>query len=242
MTKLTDFQLLILSKASQRADRGAAIPSNAKGGSTPKAVGDLLADGLLEELRAKDTLPVWRSSADNLPMALRITPRGLKAIRVEDTISQAGPSNTLGAKVVLRRGRAKSVASKTKVSSRSPRPSKLPAAGARNAGSRRALAKATRPKPKPAQALAATTASTKRKPNPTGRLAVTKQDAILVLLRRPKGATIADLMKTTNWQAHSVRGFLAGTVRKKLGLKLASDKLAGERTYHITGGRPSRKA
>ena len=242
MTKLTDIQLLILSKASQRADRGAAIPSSAKGGPTPKAVSDLLADGLLEELRAKDTLPVWRSGADNLPMALRITPRGLKTIRVEDTISHAGPSNTLDTKVVPGRGSAKSVAGKTNISSRSPKPSKLPAAGARNAGSRRALANATRPKPKPAKAFAATTASTKRRSSSTGRESVSKQDAVLVMLRRPKGATIADLMKTTNWQAHSVRGFLAGTVRKKLGLKLASDKLADERTYHITGGRPSRKA
>ncbi|MEP7367202.1 MAG: DUF3489 domain-containing protein [Acidobacteriota bacterium] len=58
---------------------------------------------------------------------------------------------------------------------------------------------------------------------------------MLVLLQRPGGATLAELMKTTGWQAHSVRGFLSGTIGKKMGLKLSSAKNeAGERVYSIT--------
>ena len=57
---------------------------------------------------------------------------------------------------------------------------------------------------------------------------------VLDLLKRPDGATLAELMKATGWQAHSVRGFLSGTVGKKLGLTVTSSKAEeGERTYSV---------
>lgn len=61
-----------------------------------------------------------------------------------------------------------------------------------------------------------------------------KCDQVLQLLRRNKGASLADLQEATGWQAHSVRGFLSGTVKKRMGLSLSSDKLEhGERRYFI---------
>ena len=62
----------------------------------------------------------------------------------------------------------------------------------------------------------------------------TKQQTCLDLLGRRKGATIEDLEQATGWQQHSVRGFLAGAVKKKLGLTLISEKPdAGPRRYRI---------
>ena len=58
-----------------------------------------------------------------------------------------------------------------------------------------------------------------------------KQDAVIALLSRPDGATIAAMMEATGWQAHSVLGFLAGVVRRKLALTLRSAKTDGERVY-----------
>jgi hypothetical protein len=61
-----------------------------------------------------------------------------------------------------------------------------------------------------------------------------KTAKVLDLLKRPNGATLGELMKATGWQAHSVRGFLSGTVGKKLGLAVASVKDdAGERRYSL---------
>ena len=62
-----------------------------------------------------------------------------------------------------------------------------------------------------------------------------KQARVIEMLQSPPGMTIAAMMKETGWQQHSVRGFLAGVVRKKLKLKLNSKKIDGTRVYRVDG-------
>jgi len=63
---------------------------------------------------------------------------------------------------------------------------------------------------------------------------ITKHAQLVKLLSRPEGASVEDMMQVTAWQQHSVRGFLAGTVKKKMGLALTSAKAEGDvRRYRI---------
>ena len=63
--------------------------------------------------------------------------------------------------------------------------------------------------------------------------ATTKSERITMLLRRAKGASIDEIVGATGWQHHSIRGFISGTIVKRKGLTITSDKTDGERRYRI---------
>jgi hypothetical protein len=106
----------------------------------------------------------------------------------------------------------------------------------------------TKPKSKPKAAtrsIARKTAKAARPSRPplgsskSPARSATKHNQIIAMLRTSAGATIASLVTATDWQQHSVRGFLAGVVRKKLKLNLVSEKTDKGRVYRIRAGKPS---
>jgi hypothetical protein len=109
----------------------------------------------------------------------------------------------------------------------------------------------TKPKSKP-KAASRSIARRTAKPAPRKRSAAasprpaagsdTKHARIIAMLRKPAGTTIAAIMTVTDWQQHSVRGFLAGVVRKKLGLNLVSEQTDKGRVYRIKDGKAASMA
>lgn len=90
----------------------------------------------------------------------------------------------------------------------------------------------------PKSSKAKTKTSRKRKvqtkPKTPGTRANSKQAQLIEMLQRPDGATIDEIVKKFDWQAHTVRGAIAGALKKKLGLNVQSEKVEGRgRVYRI---------
>ncbi len=208
MPKLTDTQLIILSTAGQR-DGGAALP-------LPKSLklqGGAVSH-VLKSLLKKGLLDEQPATHD--AVAWRESKDGQ---RLTLAITDSGRQSI---------GVAADEQSE-------PQPAPIPAPttkrtrdhGRSAAGPKRSTKSKSKSKPKPKATVSRSSARSG-----------TKQALLVDLLRRKEGATIAEIMKATGWQPHSVRGAISGNLKKKLGLAVVSDKVAGRgRVYRITRNR-----
>jgi len=178
MTKLSDTQTIILSRAAQNEDRIALpLPDSLRGGAAAKVVGAMISKGFIEEVDAdmrKGDL-VWRETGDGHGVTLAATDAGLAAIGIEPEDANPAPAGA------------------TDTPTEEPAPNKVSEA----------------------------------KPAPTTRTPRegTKQAKLIAMLRARDGATIEEIMAATNWQSHTVRGAMAGALKKKLGLTITSEKV-----------------
>lgn len=214
--KLTDAQLILLSKAVQRSDLCIEIAAATPQIAAEKMVAKLAGAGLIEEIEATGNLPSWRTVEDQR-YSLRVTGKGLEAIGIA-TDSPAELSKAKSEK----RDRSKRLENRPRPASR-----KLKATN-RGKTHKRSPTAARRSK---------TTEAKKPNVNAGTQRPGTKIAEILNLLSRKRGATIDEIVAATGWQPHSVRGALSGTIKKKLGYAIATEIHGDTRRYRIDGAR-----
>jgi hypothetical protein len=183
MLKLTDTQLLILSKASQRADHAIILPETLSGVAAGKVIASLMKRQLLAEVQAGLDMPVWRTDPAGNRFALVITEAGLQALGVTD---DTGLVDDAPATNEALDGQDAS----TPVTAELSKPQDASPVVAEDVD---------------APALSQDPAGGPKPPRPDSKLG-----AVLVLLQRRDGATPDDLIQATGWLAHTIRAALTG--------------------------------
>jgi hypothetical protein len=213
MTKaLSDTQLTILSAACQREDRSVyPISTKLTGGALSKVLASLIGRGLLEQAPAALADEVWRTDDGGNRLTLRATPAAEAALGIGDAAAgsqEGGDTRKPKASAASAGKRDKARPARKGRSSNSKGKGK--AAPTKRASARRTRANDGKPR------------------------AGTKQAKLIEMLQRKQGATVDEVVKALGWQPHTVRGAIAGALKKKLNLKIESEKVEGRgRVYRI---------
>jgi hypothetical protein len=216
--RLSDSQRAILSAACRRDD-GAVFPilASLKGGALNKVLQSLIAKGLIEEVPAGVGDTVWRDE-DEGRLTLRANAAAREALGITNEEDDPPPAG--GAAKASKPSRTKATAPIDAVS-----PAKADVAAARGRGAK----SVGKPRAKPAKAAKAPDKAEAGKVREG-----TKQALLIHMLRRKEGATIAEIVTATGWLPHTVRGAMAGALKRRLGLAIDSEKVEGRgRVYRI---------
>lgn len=216
--QLTDTQLVVLSAALAREDGSIMpLPPNLKGGAVAKVCAALLAKGLAEEIAlARETArtapaKVFRTADDEEPTMLRITSVARQALNADaaDAVAVAQPE----------------------IAPEPQAPKKKPARRAemRDDGGPQSAAPAV-----PEEKAAGTETAEDEHEGSGAKQprSGTKLDQFIDLLRRPEGVSIKEASAALDWMEHSVRGAVAGALKKKYGLTIGSEKVEGRGTVY----------
>lgn len=218
---LSDTQLVVLSAACQRPDANVyPLPLKLPGGAAAKVLASLLKKGLIEEVEAKREDTVWREHRTRGHLTLRATKAAFEALGIVEA-SEPGATDAggEGGDDLVR-----STARKTESFDAND------AAGAAVAREEALKASASDDlvDETEASAKAATPEGTEETNDgaraPRRVRADSKQAKLIAMLERPEGATIEEIAKAFAWQPHTVRGAIAGALKRKLGLNVASEK------------------
>lgn len=214
--KLSDSQLVVLTAACQHPDRRVLpLPPHLKGGAAGKVVESLAAKGLIVEVAAKRGDVVWRE-ANGASMTLAATDAAFAALGIEladeppaGTITVVAPEALLNDDTVVSVGIGADGGLVAEIDDGDG----VRTVGVTVSGEDDGAAAEAPPRP---------------------RRDGTKQAKLISMLRDPDGATLDDIVAATGWQKHTVRGTLAGALKKKLGLAVTSEKVEGRgRVYRI---------
>ncbi len=230
-TKLTETQLRVLSLACQRPDRAVhPMPKNLASGAADRVLSLLLKRGLVEETGQEG----WT--------ALVATPAAEEALGLEpeqDGEAPAGEAKqeAYSAATVAKGWVGRTKAGKGLTAAHEPDAAhKPPSPTRRPARLPRTVAGAEAPAVQAGAGTMATTpaAEADQPPSAPSTRANTKQALLIAMLQRPEGCTIAEAMEATGWLSHTVRGALAGALKKRLGLEITSEKVEGRgRVYRV---------
>jgi hypothetical protein len=226
MPKLNDTQLVILSAAAQRDDHlvlPLPISLDLDEASEVSMLNGLIRRKLIVTRPASRNEPEWQAGSGDVRQTLVITDAGLKAIGVAEEEGDTSPTVAEGAQSQKSRSKAGSPG-------RAPKEAVLGSQPASRAHVSRPRKKRSR------QAKAVKTAGIESQENRSAKQEGAakrrgKIDQILVLLKRPEGASIEDLTAATGWQAHSVRAALTGL--RKRDVAVASERQDGVTRYRV---------